>query len=299
VRTDVNRALDTVPVLVAPREVEPLRGGLTNQSYVVTTRFGQFVARFSATPSAALLIDREAEARNCQLAAECGAGPRVVAYRPGVDLLVTAWLEGRTLASANLAIPDVLDRVITAVHRLHRAPRFAGNFDIFSIQRRYLVVVLDRGFRLPAGYLEYMPRVADIDTALAVRSQPKVPCHNDLVASNLIDDGERVWIVDYEYAGNNDPAFELGSMWGQAGLPVAWLDDAVIRYYGALRHDLIARVRLYGLMANYSWTLWASIQHSVSDIAADFWSGATEMYDRAVAEFDGPDFARLLAAAAR
>jgi thiamine kinase-like enzyme len=292
VDNDVDRALDTVAVLAAPRDVKPLPGGLMNQSYAVTTRFGGFVARMSSTHD--VLIDRDAEYRNALRAAECGAGPTVVAYRPDVGLLVAERLDGRTLTSADLSDPHVATRVIAAIRRLHHGPAFVGAFDIFAVLRRYLAVVQARGYPLPARYLDHLPQLAGIERALAACPQPAVPCHNDLVAANLIDDGDRVWIIDYEYAANNDAFFDFGNMWSDAGLPPEWLDDAVHRYYGAVKPDLVARARLYGMVANYCWTAWASIQDAVSATNFDFATWASDRYRRTVAELDGPELARLL-----
>jgi thiamine kinase-like enzyme len=126
-----------------------------------------------------------------------------------------------------------------------------------------------------------------------------MPCNNDLLAGNFIDDGTKLWLIDYEYAGNNDPCFELGNLWSEANLTADQLEELLEAYDGELLRHRVARARLWGLMSKYGWTLWGSIQSSVSAIDFDFWSWAMEKYDRAVAEFDGPDFERLLEQAAR
>ena len=125
-----------------------------------------------------------------------------------------------------------------------------------------------------------------------------MPCNNDLLAGNFIDDGTKIWLIDYEYAGNNDPCFELGNLWSEANLTAEQLEELMEAYDGELLRHRVARARLWGLMSKYGWTLWGSIQSSVSKIDFDFWSWAMEKYDRAVAEFDGPDFERLLDQAA-
>ena len=118
-----------------------------------------------------------------------------------------------------------------------------------------------------------------------------MPCHNDLLAANLIDAGDRLWLIDYEYAGMNDPCFELGNIWSEATLAPERLDELVTAYYGRRSRSLIARARLLGLISKYGWTLWASIQHGSSSLDFDFWAWGMEKYDRAVAEFAGPELA--------
>lgn len=129
---------------------------------------------------------------------------------------------------------------------------------------------------------------------VVARREPTVPCHNDLLAANLIEDGAQIWIIDYEYSGNNDACFELGNIWSEAGLSLDHLAELVGQYYGRILRNKLARARLFGLMSKYGWTLWASIQHSVSTMDFDFWSWGMEKYDRAISEFASPDFERLL-----
>jgi thiamine kinase-like enzyme len=166
---------------------------------------------------------------------------------------------------------------------------------MFATQARYIGLVRERGFRLPEGYLEFAPQVERMRTAMDVHPEPTVPCNNDLLAENFIDDGERLWLIDYEYSGNNEPSFELGNIWSESNLSVEQLSELVEAYYGAPLRNKVARARLWGLMSKYGWTLWASIQDAMADIDFDYWQWGMEKYDRAVAEFTGPDFESLLA----
>jgi len=290
-------ALDRIPALAGPpdlRTIDKVPGGLTNRNFRVTTATGDYVVRLSTADSALLAIDRDAEYRNSVAAAATGVAPAVTDYLPGQGVLVIQWITGRTLSAADLRSGSMLERVAEACRRLHGGARFHNDFDMFEIQRRYLRIVQERGFRLPPRYLEFMPKVDEICSALAVQAMPSVPCHNDLLAENFIDDGQRLWLIDYEYAGNNDPCFELGNIWSEADLTTDQLEELVGHYYRTPSTSLIARARLLGLMSKYGWTLWASIQDGVSDLDFDFWSWGMEKYDRAVAEFDGPDLSRLL-----
>src|SRR5205823_10486656 len=142
---------------------------------------------------------------------------------------------------------------------------------MFVIQGRYAAVTAELGFRVPAGYDALMPQMEAARRALAVRAEPAVPCNNDLLAANFIDDGSRIWLIDYEYAGNNDACFELGNIWSEADLDLARLDELVAAYYGRPSRAKVARARLFGLMCKYGWTLWACIQNETSDVDFDFW----------------------------
>ncbi|SDI10683.1 choline/ethanolamine kinase family protein [Nonomuraea jiangxiensis] len=297
----VPEVLDRIPLLSGlPRSVEELPGGLTNHNYKVTTPSGEYVVRVWASDGALLAIDRDAEHANSIAAARAGVGAPVHAYLPELGVLVVGFLPGRTFTEADLRDPANLPRVAEACRRLHAGPRFVRDFDMFEVQRGYLAIVQERGYRLPAKYLDFMPAVAKIRKCLEKRDVGTVPCNNDLLPGNILDDGGRLRLIDYEYSGNNDACFELGNVWSESNLPLGHLEELVTAYYGRhLRHK-IARARLLGLMSKYGWTLWASIQDGANEsIDFDFWSWGMEKYERAVTEFTGSGLERVMDEAAR
>jgi thiamine kinase-like enzyme len=279
-----------------PCQVEPLPGGLTNNNYKVTTADGIYVLRHS-TPSSAdeLAVDRRAEYENSVRAAAAGVGAPVIEFLPDDGVLVIGFLVGETLSDQHLQRPGMLPRVAHACRQLHAGPTFVNRFDMFELQPDYLARVQRRGFRLPAGYHDHVETVGRIRDALAVRPEPLRPCHNDLLAANFIDDGRTVSIIDYEYSGNNDPYFELGNIWSECHLTLEQLQELVEAYDERPSRSHLARARLWGLMSQYGWTLWASIQDGTSSLDFDFWAWGMEKYERAEATFAGPDLERLLA----
>ena len=298
----VAAVLDAIPVTaVADRTVTDLPGGLTNRNLKVTTPAATVVVRIPGPGSELLEIDRDAEHRNSLAAAAAGVGPMVVHHRPGRGITVE-YLPGRTLTDDDLHDPATLRRVAAACRRLHAGPRFVGEFDMFAVTARYRRIVAEHGFRLPARYDEFAPAVARVRAALGPRDGRTVPCHNDLLAGNLLAvpdgaGGEEIRIVDYEYSGNNDPCFELGNVWSEATLPAELLDVLVEAYHARPCPDRVARARLFALMSQYGWTLWASIMAGSSTLDFDFWEWGMQKYERAVATFDGPEFEKLLDAA--
>jgi thiamine kinase-like enzyme len=290
----VQELLELVPALRDRSAVSELAGGLTNTNYKVDTPEGAYVVRVSAKDAGMLAIDRENEYLNTVAAADAGVGAKVVDYVPERSLLVLEFIEGVTQTSEDLRRGDTLDMVAAACRRLHGARRFRDDFNMFQIQRRYLTLVQERGFRLPDRYLGFEPQVRRIEQAMAVRDEGTVPCNNDLLAENFIDVGDSFRLIDYEYSGNNDACFELGNIWSESNLSLDQLEELIGHYYGRPLRNKVARARLWGLMSKYGWTLWASIQDGVSDIDFDFWEWGMEKYTRAVAEFDGDDFPRLL-----
>ena len=279
-------------------EVEELAGGLTNVNLKVSHPGGVVVVRVAQPGNELLAIDRQHEHANSVAAATAGVGAPVVDFLPEAGLLVVGWLDGRTFTDDDLRSGKHLDRVAAAVRQLHSGPRFVNDFDMFALQPAYLEIVRDRGFRLPSGYLELQPQADRVRRALGARPEPTVPCNNDLLAGNMIDDGEHIWLIDYEYSGNNQATFELGNIWSEAGLSLEQLEELMEAYDGRLLRHRVARARLWGLMSQYGWTLWGSIQDAVSPFDFDFWEWAMEKYDRALATFGGPELDRLLDEAA-
>jgi thiamine kinase-like enzyme len=278
-----------------PRTVTELPGGLTNRNYKVTTPDGTFVARISAGGSELLAIDRDCEYRNSVTAAAAGAGAPVVEYRPRDRLLVIGYIAGRTFGPADVTSEKNLPRIAAACRRLHAGDRFGNDFDMFGIQRRYLAVARSRNFRIPDGYDDLAPQLAAAGKALKATAEDTVPCHNDLLPANLIDDGERIWLIDYELSGNNDPCFELGNIAAESHLSRDGLDDLVRSYYGRPRRSRAARAWLLGgLVGMYGWTLWGAIQHGVSPIDYDFWGWAMERFEGAARGFTARGFPALL-----
>jgi len=286
---------DRVPSIASrPRTVTELPGGLTNRNFKISTLNGTFVARVASGGSELLAIDRDHEYRNSVRAAAVGVGAPVIEYQPAAGVLVLGFLEGRTLTNADVADQGRLVRIARACRQLHGAERFDGDFDMFEIQRRYRAVAAERGITIPAGYDDLTGKLDAAARALAVRDEGTVPCNNDLLAANFIEDGEKIWLIDYEYSGNNDACFELGNIWGECQLPDEALETLIAEYYGRLLRNKIARATLLGLAGKYGWTLWGSIQAAVSPIDFDFWSWAMERFEGAAAGLRAPGFDRLL-----
>ena len=290
---------DQIPSLAdQPRTIEELPGGLTNLNLKVTTPRGVFVARCSRSDTTLLGIDRDAEHANTRSAELAGVGAPVVEFRPDLDVLVIGFIDGRSFENEDLRKPDALTRVAEAMRTLHSGPRFVGEFDMFTRQQRYLASILELGFALPDEYSEYDPAFHRIEKALAAQAGPTVPCNNDLLAGNFVDDGEKLWLIDYEYSGNNDPYFELGNTWTECSLDDDHLDELVTAYVGEESPELIARTRLQATVSRYGWSLWGFIQAATSDQDYDFRAWGQERFDAAVADFRSPRFEALLDEAA-
>jgi thiamine kinase-like enzyme len=289
-------ALDRLAILAGRSwRVRELPGGLTNTNLHVRTDDGlDLVVRWSQGDAGLLGIDRDGEAANTAAAFTAGVGAEVVEYRPDLSMLVIAFLPGRSLTDADFADPGVLARAAVATRRLHAGPRFTGDFDMFTRQAAYLATVRDRGYALPPGYQDHADAWSDVRRALAGAPRPSVPCNNDLLAANFIDDGEVCRLIDYEYSGNNDACFELGNTATECDFAPEQVEAYVEAYFDSPTRADLARVRLQMLCSEYGWSLWGFIQAAASPIDYDFHGWGLARYEKAVATFRGPHLARLL-----
>ncbi|MBC7630233.1 phosphotransferase [Aeromicrobium sp.] len=296
---DVDAVLNRIPSLAGrPRSVEELPGGLTNRNVKVTTPDGVFVVRCNRSDTRLLGIDREAESFNTRAAELAGVGAPFVEFRPELGVLIIGYIDGRTFVDADLREPGTLPRVAEACRALHSGPRFANDFDMFARQGFYLRTCVERGFPFPPDFGMFGADFARIEAALAVSPVPTVPCNNDLLAGNFVDDGDKLWLIDYEYSGNNDPFFELGNIWTECGLDDDHLAELVTSYVGHESPVLLARARLGAVTSRYGWSLWGFIQAATLDDDFDFRGWGQERFDMAVADFRSPHFDTWLSTAA-
>jgi thiamine kinase-like enzyme len=194
------------------------------------------------------------------------------------------------MSNATLAAPTMPSRIGATLRRLHAGPRFKLDFDMVELSRRYLLAADEVGAAIPAGYRDHLPLIPRIEAALRASPLPSVPCHNDLLAENYLDDGTRLWIVDYEYSGNGDPTFELGNTCQELGFDDDRIVELCAAYFGRASPALLARMRLQMIMSDVGWTLWAAIQARISTIDYDFMGWAEERWGRASAKLDSPEF---------
>jgi len=270
--------------------VSELSGGLTNVNYLVHADGERYVVRIPGRSTELLAVDRENERRNAEAAATTGVAPAILEYVEDLNVMVLAFIEGETMSAETLRTRENARRMAESMRRLHTAPTFREDFDMFRLVEFYLGVCEQHEVRVPDGFRDRRPQVDEIERAFAARPVRAVPCHNDLLAENYIDDGRQLWIVDFEYSGNNDPCFELGDTAQECGFDDDLRATMCEAYFGAATPALLARMNLHAVMADVGWTLWAAIQAKISTIDYDFWGWAVERWDRAVAAFDGPEF---------
>lgn len=246
--------------------IEPLGGGLTNRNYLVDADSEAYVLRVGGADTAALGIDRDREVACARAAAAAGVGPEVVAYLREVGAIVTRFVVGRTLRAENIRKPRTLRRVAETLRRCHEVPvpLEAADFSPFAIIRHYQSLLLARRVDLPPelGASGLLPH---LEEELQLVDLPCL-CHNDLLAANFIDDGQHIWIIDWEFAGRGDRTFDLGCFAVNCELSAGQEETLVEGYFGEVRSADLRRLRLMRLVSDMREAMWGYLQSVVSSL---------------------------------
>jgi thiamine kinase-like enzyme len=261
--------------------VEPLGGGITNHNFKVTVDDEVLVLRIGGKDTALLGIDRVHEHEAALVAAGLRIGPEVVRFADGC--LVTRFIEGE-VGQAKPADVGALLR------RLHSGPRISSRFDPFRVVAVYAETAAARGVPLPAAYDDAAEVARRIKLA---RGNPQlVPCHNDLLAANFIHDGDRVWIVDWEYSGMGDPYFDLGNFAVNNELDEAG-ERELLDAYGEDDRRALALMRF---MSDLREAMWGVVQQGISELDFDFAGYAETHFERLERTADDTRFRKALTA---
>ena len=281
------------------KKITPLSGGLTNTNFQVEVDGVLYFVRLPGESTDLLAVDRENEYFNTRAAAETGVGPQVLYHLPEYNIMVLEFIQGQTMSNKTLQAPGMVIRIAESLKKLHAGPRFFSDFNMFRLTEYYLDICAEQRAKIPDGYPERMPTVKRIEEAMSMQPIKTVPCNNDLLAENYIDDGNMLRLIDYEYSGNNDPTFELGNTCQELGFDETRIQRLCTAYFGELSQAMLARMKLNMIMSDVGWGLWAAIQAKISSIDFDFWGWAIERWGRATEKMDSADFEGWLVAVAK
>ena len=269
----------------AESEPVPLDGGITNRNYRVRFDGRDCVVRLPGKNTELLGIDREAERAATAAAAAIGVGPDVIAFEPERGCLVTGFIEARPVAPEELRTRVV--EVAEALRAIHAGPPLPSTFSPFQRTRDYERTARERGGTIPDAYPEVRAIADGIEAVLA--GEP-VPCHNDLLTANFLDDGERLRILDWEYAGMGDRYFDLANFSNHHDLSVPEMESLIAAYFGESTPAHLARVQLMRPMAAFWEGMWGLVQATCSELDFDFMAYAEEHLGKVRASLSDPRF---------
>jgi thiamine kinase-like enzyme len=257
--------------------VTVLGGGITNHNFKIEVGGAAYVLRMGGAKTGLLGIDRAVEHAASLRAEEIGIGPPVADFVASEGWLVTRFIDGRPIAVEEMRSPSTLPRVAAALRTLHSARAIPGRFDSFAVVDTYRAEAEANGVRIPEEFARAREVAERIRAARGL--QPLVPCHNDLLNANFLDDGA-IRIVDWEYAGMGDRFFDLANFSVNHEFGVE--DDLrlVAAYFGTERASDLASLRLMRFMSDFREAMWGVLQSGISELDFDFNAYAAKHFER-------------------
>lgn len=286
------------------RRVTELGGGITNHNWLVTVSGAadaeQFVLRAPGANSDLLGIDRNHEHEAARRAAALGMAPEVVAFVEPEGALVTRFVrDATTLTPPDLQHPDQMVAAVDLLCRFHESPPIAARFDWFDVPCRYADEAADRGVAVPDTVALAHARAREVKDAFAARPDAPVASHNDLLAANFLRDrDDRLWLIDWEYAGMNDRYFDLGNFAVNNELDDDGDEALVEAYFGEVTMGRLARLRLMKVMSDFREATWGLVQVGTDALDVDYAEYAAAHFDRLLTNASSPRWSRLLVEAA-
>jgi len=272
-------------------------GGLTNLVFRVETGTEKLIVRVPGAGTEAY-IDRKVELHNARVAARAGISAEILWADGDSGVMISRLIDPAVTMTPSLfaSREGAAARAGIALKALHSAPEpFAFRFELFAMIDGYLAVLREKGAKLPEGYYDVVAASGPVKEALEANPAALAPCHCDPLCENFLDNGTRMWIIDWEYSGMNDPMWDLGDLSVEAGFSEAQDREMLTAYFGAAPGAADhGRMVIYKAMCDLLWTLWGLIQHAENNPAEDFWAYASERFERCKALMNTSEFASHL-----
>jgi len=273
---------------------EILGGGITNHNYTVVVDSETYVVRIPGEGTD-IFIDRDNELECSRAAGEAGVAPRVIHHLKPENVTVLPFIRGKTLKTDEIkGSDDLVRRIVQAIKSVHEKVTFTREFNPFETVRTYMNYVDSYDAPLPDDF-EWMTETANaIEKAMKRNPPHSVACHNDYLSENFLDDGKKIWIIDWEYGGKGDPYFDLGDFTVEHPFSRDQEELIILEYCGEMKKDMLYRMLLHKIIADYWWSVWAMIQSKISKIDFDFYFYGNGRFDRMRQNIHDPDFHKWL-----
>ena len=275
--------------------VTELTGGITNKNYKITDNGEAYVLRMGGNETKYLGIDRKVEYECSQLASKIGIAPEPIAFLEPEGYIVARFISGTGIPAEEIGTEQNIKRVLDSMKAYHALDHFPGSFSPFRVAEEYAKTASSFNVKLPDKMDWYLEKSREIERAMYGREALKPrPCHNDLLNANFIDDGTRIRILDWEYAGMGDIFFDLGNFAVQHEFNDEQ-DETLLRvYFGEVTDSQRAHQKLMKIMSDLREAMWAQVQIGVSQLDFDYAGYGQKYFDRFEANTSGEDCQRWL-----
>jgi thiamine kinase-like enzyme len=275
-------------------EIEELAGGITNRNYKITADGECFVLRLGGNETHYLGIDRRTEYECSLLASQIGVAPETVAFLEPEGYILARFISGKGIPLQEIGKEENIKRVVESIKAYHSLEYFPGSFSPFRVAEEYAEIARRFGVALPVNMDEYLATSRAIETAMYREPLKPHPCHNDLLNGNFIDDGRRLRILDWEYAGMGDIFFDLGNVAIQHEFNDGQDERLLRAYFGSPSDSQRARQKLMKIMSDLREAMWAQVQRGVSKLDFDYAGYGQKYFERFEANTNGKEYTEWL-----
>ena len=289
---DISLILQRIPQFnnVKSIEVKELTGGITNRNYKIDADGECFVLRLGGNETQFLGIDRRNEYECSRLASRVGVAPEPTAFLQPEGYIVARFISGKGIPAEEIGTEENIRRVVESMKTYHALDFFPGSFSPFLVAEEYTKTA--RGFhvKLPEKLEWYLDKSREIEKAMYREPLRPRPCHNDLLNGNFIDDGTRVRILDWEYAGMGDIFFDLGNFAVQHDFDDAQDEILLKTYFGTPTDSNRAHQKLMKIMSDLREAMWSQVQLGVSKLDFDYAGYGQKYFERFEENTSGDDY---------
>ena len=267
-------------------KINPIDSGITNINFEVIVDEKSFFLSMPSSNSELLNIDYKNKYYNNKICGEINISPAVIYFIESENLLVTEFIKSKV--SSTFQSSKEIERLVKKIKLLHSANSFLRKFDMFN-QITYYQSILKKD-ALPKKLFKHVKNINTLKQKLYLPDDKLVPCHNDLLAANIIKKDNQIFIVDFDYSGNNDPCFELGNLSVEMGYNDEQINKLIRFYYGEVNENIISRVNLQGVVSDIGWSLWSYVQAKNSNLNFDYNTHAIYRLERVINKMESKEY---------
>ena len=278
---------------VTDLQISPLEGGITNRNYRVDVGGKSFHLRLAGENTSMLGIDREHEHQAALIAGQSGVGPEVVYFIEPEGYLITRFIDGRPVLPEEFRQTENIQRVVQALHKIHSGAHIPGTFNAFQVVHNYTEIAQRYRVQFPENFDWLIEQMNQAEAALLTHPPIQKPCHNDLVNANFLL-GEKLYILDWEYAGMGDILFDLANFSSNHELSTEQDHVLLDCYFGELTPRNVAHFNLMKSMSDFREAMWGLVQIGISDLDFDFREYASKHFDRLTLSIQNPNWSQWL-----
>jgi thiamine kinase-like enzyme len=291
----VEEAIARIPIWKDARDlrVSSLEGGITNRNYRVDVGDESFHLRLAGENTNLLGIDREHEYHAAQVAGELGIAPEVIYFIRPEGYLVTRFIHGHPILPGELRQHENIRQVVEVLRRLHSKPHIPGVFNSFQVVRDYTEIAKRYQVQFPENFDRLIAQMNQAEAALGTHPLPAAPCHNDLLNANFLF-ADRLYILDWEYAGMGDIFFDLANFSNNHGLSAEEDHLLLDCYFGKVRPENFAHLNIMKIVSDCREAMWGLVQVGISNLDFDFREYANKHFDRLTQNIQNPNWNQWL-----